>query len=351
MSRILISLTMLLALIPFAGCTDDSVPRAKFGNAGSTDGPYGIKQMVVSDTSGGFSDFSYGSVSSYPGAYATISGLGIPTHVKGYWSKDPESTTDSPIYYRIDSVIDSKLALSKIKTLKNAYKNFEHSGASVQVVVDNAHLKILYTFNCFNSSDDCSKKEGSDPNGWIVRSPKDITDVVVLFSGNGETSLKPFPKSPYDSRIIRAVNVGETVVSEATLQDIDLANHEVNDQIVLPATYSVIWRKKLNPDAEYSQWQFDNYKLTGNLSALDTMEESIQAYRNAMNGYVKTSTFDIFAENENLYITYSAACLTDTPGERCKVAEDPQNRWRYFDELGRYAVVLFEGKGDQVPSE
>ncbi|WP_325893731.1 hypothetical protein [Grimontia sp. NTOU-MAR1] len=348
MSRILISLVMLLAVFPFTGCTDDSIPRAKLGNAGSTDGPYGIKEMVVSDTSGGFSDFAYGFVSSYPGAYATISGLGIPTHVKGYWSKHPESTTDSPIYYRIDSAINSKLATEKMKALENAYKNFEPSGASVQVVVDKAHLKIFYTFSCFSSSDDCSKKEGSDPNGWIVRSPKDITDVVVLFSGDGETSLKPFPTSPYDNRIIRAVNVGETVVSEATLQDVDLVSHEVNDQIVLPTSFSVNWRKKLNPDAEYSKWQFDNYQLTGDFSALDMMEESIQAYRNAMNGYIKTSTFDIFAEDENLVITYSADCLTDTPGQRCNVAEDPKKRWRYFDELGRHAVVLFEGKGTLI---
>ncbi|MCL1038047.1 hypothetical protein L2750_12895 [Shewanella submarina] len=351
MGRALITLTTVLALISFTGCADNKLLRAKSGNAGSTDGPYGIKEMVVSDMSGGFSDFSYGAVSSYPGAYATISGLGIPTHVKGHWSKNPESTTDSPVYYRIDSVIDSTLAFEKMKALNNAYENFEPSSASVQVVVDKAHLRIFYTFSCFNSYDDCSKKEGSDPNGWIVRSPTDLTDVVVLFSGNGESSLTPFPTSPYDKRIIRAVNVGETVVSEATFQDMDSVNHQVTDQIVLPTAFSVIWRKKLNPEAGFSDWQFDNYQLAGDFPAQDMMEESIQAYRNAMVGYVKTSTFDIFAEEDNLFITYSAACLTEKAGERCKVIEDPQKRWRYFDELGRYALVLFEGKGEQFAGE
>ncbi|WP_028023763.1 hypothetical protein [Enterovibrio calviensis] len=194
-----------------------------------------------------------------------------------------------------------------------------------------------------------AKVDARNPNGWIVKSPNGSTDVVVLFSGEGEASAKPFPTSPYDNRRIRASNVGETVISEAKFGDINAAKHTVGDRIALPRNFSVSWRKKLNPEADYSQWQFESYQLTGDLGSLDWIEKAIQAYRAATNGYLKTSTFDVFAEGESLFITYSAACLTDIAGERCEVAKDPENRWRYFDELGRHALILFNGKGQKVP--
>jgi hypothetical protein len=43
--------------------------------------------------------------------------------------------------------------------------------------------------------DDCTPKQGADPNGWVVRSPKNQTDVVVLFDGQGESSPIPFPNT------------------------------------------------------------------------------------------------------------------------------------------------------------
>ncbi|PMN95100.1 hypothetical protein [Enterovibrio norvegicus] len=349
MNKSAVALIMSLAAIPFSGCSDDSVPRAKFGNAGSIDGGYDIREMLITDTSGGFSDFAYGYTSSYPGASASISGLGIPNHVSGHWSKQPENELRPAGYYKLDSVIDSKIAEQKIETLKNAYVSFEKDYATVQIVVNKSNLQVLYTFKCFTVREDCSKKAGSDPNGWIVKSPNGSTDVVVLFSGEGEASTKPFPTSPYDNRRIRAANVGETVISEATFGDINAAKHTVGDRIVLPRSFSVSWRKKLNPEADYSQWQFESYQLAGELGNLDWMEEAIQAYRNATNGYLKTSTFDVFAEGDSLFITYSAACLTDTVGERCEVAKDPNSRWRYFDEIGRHALILFHGKGQKVP--
>jgi hypothetical protein len=45
---------------------------------------------------------------------------------------------------------------------------------------------------------DCSGKEDSDPNDWVVDSPIKGLDVVVLFDGKGEMSPTPFPDSPYD---------------------------------------------------------------------------------------------------------------------------------------------------------
>ncbi|WP_325893733.1 hypothetical protein [Grimontia sp. NTOU-MAR1] len=333
------------------GCSDEQRLNTKFGNAGTLGGTYSIRDVLITDTSGAFSNFGYGSVSGYPGASSGLSGLGIPAHVSAYWSKPSETSPHPAAYYHLDSAIDTKLASQKIKTLKDAYTALKDKPGTLQVVVDKDQMQVLYTFKCFEVYDDCSKKDGSDPNGWIQPSPDGNTDVVLLYSGKGNTSPTAFPASPYDQRLIRTKRVTSTNITELKLKNEDGERRDLGDSMALPSSFDVSWATKTNPDADYSQWTFDRYQLSGKLNSPTDTENAIQAYRKATDGYLKTSTFDVFANNDRLFITYSAACLTEKIGEKCNVAEDPKNRWRYFDELGRHAVVLFEGKGDQVPSE
>ncbi|MEZ8082732.1 hypothetical protein [Enterovibrio norvegicus] len=351
MNRFHITLFLSLFGLHISGCSEEinSVPNAKFGNAGSLDGRYSIRDVLITDTSGASSNLGYGSVSSYPGASAGMSGLGIPAHVSGYWSK-PSDTSPSPVaYYHLDSKIDSELAKQKIETLKAAYTKFNDKPGTLQVVVDKNNMQVLYTFKCFDVYDDCEKKEEADPNGWIQPSPDGNTDVVVLFSGEGEVSPTAFPASPYDKRLVRTKSVESTNITELTLMSEKGKSYALGDNVDYPASFSISWAKKINPEADFSDWQFERYQLSGEFNSPSLSEGAIQAYRAATNGYLKTSTFDVFAEGESLFITYSAACLTDTVGERCEVAKDPENRWRYFDELGRHALILFHGKGQKVP--
>lgn len=63
----------------------------------------------------------------------------------------------------------------------------------MQVVVDEDRIQVMYTFACVSRTRDCTSREGSDPNGWIERSPQNgVTEVVVLFDGKGESSPVPF---------------------------------------------------------------------------------------------------------------------------------------------------------------
>ncbi|MDD1792778.1 hypothetical protein LRP50_06540 [Enterovibrio sp. ZSDZ42] len=351
MSKLHIALFLSLLGLHISGCSEEinDAPKAKFGNSGSLDGPYSIRDVLITDTSGASSNLGYGSVSSYPGASASISGLGIPAHISGYWSK-PSDTSPHPVaYYRLDSAIDSKLAKQKVATLKGAYTKLKDKPGTIQVVVNKDQIQVFYTFKCFDVYDDCEKKEGADPNGWIQASPDGNTDVVMLFSGKGETSPTAFPASPYDKRLVRAKSVESTNITELILTSENGKSYTLGDNLDYPTSFSISWAKKTNPEADFSEWQFERYRLSGEFNAPALSEEAIQAYRRATNGYIKTSTFDIFAEDDSLFITYSAACLTDTVGERCEVAKDPENRWRYFDEIGRHALILFHGKGQKVP--
>ncbi|WP_052737513.1 hypothetical protein [Grimontia sp. AD028] len=330
------------------GCSDEQFLNAKFGNAGTLDGTYSIRDVLITDTSGAFSNLGYGSVNGYPGASAGISGLGVPAHISAYWSKPSEASPHPAAYYHLDNTIDAKLASQKIKTLRGAYTALKDKPGTIQVVVNKAQIQVLYTFKCFEVYDDCSKKDGSDPNGWIQPSPDGNTDVVMLYSGKGNVSQTAFPASPYDQRLIRAKSIASTNITELELKNKNGEPKTLGDSVELPSSFDISWAKKTNPDADYSQWVFDRYQLSSDLNSPSDNEKTIQAYRKATDGYLKSSTFDVFAKNDRLLITYSAACLTEKIGEKCKVAEDPQNRWRYFDELGRYAVVLFEGKGELI---
>jgi hypothetical protein len=64
-----------------------------------------------------------------------------------------------------------------------------------EVIVDGPRVRVFYSKSCVDMYDDCTPKQGADPNGWVVRSPKNQTDVVVLFDGQGESSPIPFPNT------------------------------------------------------------------------------------------------------------------------------------------------------------
>lgn len=171
-------------------------PLQKIGNAGGLNGRYVIDDLWVQTIGGGWVGFNYGAVSGYPGKSADIGGMGVPAHINGTWSKGWDNEDD--VYYRIDAPIDAALAEQKIRTLNHYYKSFKRRYGVMQVIVEQERLRVFYTRKCHVPFDDCSAKEGSDPKGWVQRSPTDSTDVVVLFDGKGETSPTPFePSNPY----------------------------------------------------------------------------------------------------------------------------------------------------------
>ncbi|AWX99210.1 hypothetical protein A8139_03730 [Marinomonas primoryensis] len=189
--KLLFVLTTLLFL---SACEEKPFYVANIGNAGSLDGQYGIRSMSVSDVLGGGGGFGYGAVNGYPGASSDIGRMGVPKHIEGYWAKYEESKKTT--YYRISADIDSELAEKKIRTLRNYYKHYERNMGVMQVEAEN--IRVYYTLKCFSRVNDCSSQANSDTNNWVVRSPTNTTEVVVLFDGKGEMSATPFPDSPYN---------------------------------------------------------------------------------------------------------------------------------------------------------
>lgn len=195
MRKIAYILTLLLLL---TGCSDEPFTIAEIGHAGSTSGDHSIKLLSLRDVLGGGGGFGYGAVNGYPGASADIGKMGVPKHIEGYWAKYKNKSGLAP-FYKISSSIDSELAEKKIRTLQNYYRNYSTDGV-VQILVDYERVRVLYSLVCVDRYDDCTPKKNADPNHWVQRSPKDITDVVVLFDGEGESSPIPFPDSPYDQQ-------------------------------------------------------------------------------------------------------------------------------------------------------
>ncbi|WP_311567162.1 hypothetical protein [Photobacterium arenosum] len=173
---------------------------ARFGNAGSTTGYHNIRLMTIRDTSGGGAGFAYGAVSGYPGASADIGGMGIPKSIEGFWAKQTASKDDLEGYFKISAPIEAQLAEKKIQTLNRYYANYTRRQGVMQVVVDSERVRVFYTLKCFETYKDCTPRENADPNGWVIRSLADSTDVVLLFDGKGESSDTPFPGSPYEEK-------------------------------------------------------------------------------------------------------------------------------------------------------
>ena len=195
------------------GCFDSKpVSVASIGNAGSLGSPHFIGDMWVSDIYGGGASFAYGSVQGC--CKSSSVGIGIPSAIKGQWENgvgggssrekwkkrwQPEWGNFDENYdtkwYRIDDVIDSDLAKEKIETMNHYYKN-HHANPVMKLLVNDNRVLLLYAYGCTPEiNDDCTVREGADPNGWVKVAPyskhKNST-VVVLYEGRGEVSDKPF---------------------------------------------------------------------------------------------------------------------------------------------------------------
>ncbi|MFA9396091.1 MAG: hypothetical protein ACERJ1_15490 [Halodesulfovibrio sp.] len=192
MRNILFLLTLSLCL---AGCADKPFYVAELGTAGSTTGEHGIDRMSIDDVLGGGAGFGYGAISGYPGKIADIGKMGVPKHIEGNWAKF-EDKIDK--FYRISAQIDSELAEKKIRTMQNYYENFSNNRPAMQVVVDSERVRVFFSPGCYELYDDCTPKKNADPNGYVVRTPDEGSDVVVLFDGKGEYSPIPFPGTRFD---------------------------------------------------------------------------------------------------------------------------------------------------------
>ncbi|MBF4395766.1 hypothetical protein, partial [Vibrio anguillarum] len=160
---------------------------------GSSTGRHSVYGMTVTTVSGGKVNFAMGSVGGYPGAHSSGGRMDAPAYIEGEWAKgNPTPNSGLVSYHRISAAIP-KDAEAKMKVMDNYYKNFKRNYGSMEVIVDGPRVRVFYTKSCVEMYDDCSPRNGADPNGWVVRSPKNQTDVVVLFDGVGETSATPFP--------------------------------------------------------------------------------------------------------------------------------------------------------------
>ncbi|TMX46888.1 hypothetical protein [Vibrio sp. Hep-1b-8] len=208
--RFLIAVSMCFLL---NGCFESKpVSVASIGNAGSLGGPHFIRDMWVSDIYGGGANFAYGSVQ---GCCKSASiGIGIPSAIKGewensfgssYWKEEWKKRWESKWgdydkdygtrWYRIDDVIDSELAKQKIETMNHYYKN-HHANPVMKLLVNNDRVLLLYAYSCTPEiNDDCTVRQGADPNGWVQVAPYSThknSTVVVLYEGRGEVSDEPF---------------------------------------------------------------------------------------------------------------------------------------------------------------
>ncbi len=184
---------LFIAVVALSGCQEEQpLIKATIGNAGSISGNYGIRDVAIQTTGGGWTGFGYGGVNGYPGASAGIGKMGVPKYIKGTWRKGRSDKGETLTYYRIDAPIDSELAEKKMRTLQNYYKDYQPTRASMQVIVDEERIQVMFTVGCYSYRMDCSPSEDADPNGWVVMNPSSTTEVVVLFNGKGESSPVPF---------------------------------------------------------------------------------------------------------------------------------------------------------------
>lgn len=189
-----ITLAASVCALLLAGCGEKPLTKvANVGNAGSLNGFYVISDVSVQTVRGGWVNFGYGAVNGYPGASAGI-GMGVPSHIAGSWSRSWKLDDKDLMYYRIDAPIDAALAEQKIRTLNNYYQTFKQQYGSMQVMVDEKRIQVMYTLPCYSKINDCTPKPNADPNHWVTQSPTGTTEVVVLFDGQGESSPTPFEK-------------------------------------------------------------------------------------------------------------------------------------------------------------
>lgn len=186
------ALLSFLLLIPLSGCEPEPYTAEVGFTNGSTSGEHGVKKMVITTQSGGKANFAMGAVSGYPGAHSSGGRMDAPAYIEGHWAKGWEYPFKS--YHRISAPIPDN-AEAKMKTMDNYYQSLGRDYGSMQVIVDGPRVRVFYTKDCSITLDDCTPRVGADPNGWVVKDPKGVRDVVVLFDGKGESSSTPFPNT------------------------------------------------------------------------------------------------------------------------------------------------------------
>lgn len=186
-------MSMLMLSLLISGCFEEKrLSIAEIGKVGSMGEKVVVHDLFIQTAEGGWRGFNYGAVSGYPGAGADIGGIGIPTYIKGSWSRGWNFDDDIE-YYFIDAPINADLAEKKVMTLINYYQNYEDKYGMIQIIVEGPRVRIFRASVCYEKYDDCTPRENADPNGWVVKSPSG-SDIVVLFDGTGLTSKTPFPK-------------------------------------------------------------------------------------------------------------------------------------------------------------
>jgi hypothetical protein len=185
----------LLLSVAVLGCEPKPYTvEAGFTN-GSTTGRHIVSKMTITTLSGGRANFAMGSVGGYPGAHSGGGKIDAPAYIEGEWAKgNPEPSSGLISYHRISAPIPDN-AEAKMKTMDNYYQNLGRDYGSMQVIVDGPRVRVFYTKDCSITLDDCTPRVGADPNGWVVKDPKGVRDVVVLFDGKGESSSTPFPNT------------------------------------------------------------------------------------------------------------------------------------------------------------
>ncbi|OOE42533.1 hypothetical protein [Salinivibrio kushneri] len=183
---------LLLLSVAVLGCEPEPYTAEVGFTNGSTSGEHGVKKMVITTQSGGKANFAMGAVSGYPGAHSSGGRMDAPAYIEGHWAEGWEYPFVS--YHRISAPIPDN-AEAKMKTMDNYYQSLGRDYGSMQVIVDGPRVRVFYTKDCSITLDDCTPKIDADPNGWVVKDPKGVRDVVVLFDGKGESSSTPFPNT------------------------------------------------------------------------------------------------------------------------------------------------------------
>ncbi|OCH39347.1 hypothetical protein [Aliivibrio fischeri] len=184
-------------MLSILGCTPEPYTVNVGYTNGTTSGRHGTGEIIVTTLSGGMVNFAMGAIGTYPGAMSTGGRMDAPAHIEGDWAKgNPEPNSGYISYHRISADIP-KEAEAKMKLMDNYYQNLDRNYGSMQVIVDGPRIRIFYTKDCSITLDDCTPKKNIDPNGWVVKGPKGIKDVVVLFDGIGESSKTPFPNTEF----------------------------------------------------------------------------------------------------------------------------------------------------------
>ncbi|OOE34681.1 hypothetical protein BZG04_11095 [Salinivibrio kushneri] len=187
----------LLLSVAVLGCEPEPYTAEVGFTNGSYTGRHSVYKMTITTVSGGKANFAMGGVSGYPGAHSSGGRIDAPAYIEGEWEEGwgfADDDISSTPHHRISAPIPDN-AEAKMKTMDNYYQNLDRDYSSMEVIVDGPRVRVFYSKSCVNMYDDCTPKQGADPNGWVVRSPKNQTDVVVLFDDKGESSPTNFSTS------------------------------------------------------------------------------------------------------------------------------------------------------------